>query len=256
MSIGNSFDIGDFKKGMIAGAFMLGYMMFAPMAGFLTQYIRGTRIMAAGLLLWVISHFPYVFPFILFLKIVAAGCASVSWDFWPLAASRIFLGFGEATFASIAPSIIDDVCPRKSRTVWLAVYFMAIPVGTALGFIAGGYFSSLWSWRIVFIVEACLMIPFPVIMFFLPNMSVIVENGVRKLGRVEKASREEEYVRTDEQVTASVKRGILESLGIMITNIVYVFTVLGLSCLTFTLGGMQFWVREDWSFFFQLIYFF
>jgi MFS family permease len=82
------------------------------------------------------------------------------------------LGFGEATFASIAPSIIDDISVPRTRSLWLGFYFMAMPVGSALGFIAAGAISSAWNWRVVFIVEACLMVPFPIICFFLPNISV------------------------------------------------------------------------------------
>jgi MFS family permease len=160
---------------------MLGYMIFAPLAGFLTQYIRGTRIMAFGLVLWI----------------VAAGIASASWHLYPLLATRIFLGFGEATFASIAPSIIDDISIPRTRSLWLSIYFMAMPVGSALGFVAAGSISTAWSWRVVFIVEACLMVPFPIICFFLPNISVIVENGIRKLSHADRQAKTEETLQTN-----------------------------------------------------------
>ena len=82
--LGEYFELSKFEQGLIGAAFMLGYMVFAPLSGFLTQYFRGTRIMAFGLLLWI----------------VAAAVASVSWGLWPLLVTRMILGFGEATFAS------------------------------------------------------------------------------------------------------------------------------------------------------------
>jgi MFS family permease len=71
--VGDHFDLSKFERGMIGAAFMLGYMIFAPMAGFLAQYIRGTRIMAFGLCLWI----------------AAAIVASFSWHLYPLLATRV-----------------------------------------------------------------------------------------------------------------------------------------------------------------------
>jgi predicted MFS family arabinose efflux permease len=91
--VGISLELSDFQKGLLGTSFMLGYMVFAPIAGYLTAYIRCTRIMSVGLAIFV----------------VAAGCAAISRHFYPLMLSRMLIGFGEATFAGIAPSIIDDI---------------------------------------------------------------------------------------------------------------------------------------------------
>jgi MFS family permease len=198
--LGAEFELSKFEQGMIGGAFMLGYMIFAPLSGFLTQYFRGTRIMAVGLLLWI----------------VAAGVASISWQLYPLLATRMILGFGEATFASIAPSIIDDISVPRTRSLWLSIYFMAVPVGQALGFIAAGYIATLWSWRVVFIIEACLMVPFPIICFFLPEISVVVENGLERLKEDDRVAKEEEIIRNAEQAASIAKRGFFESLNILV----------------------------------------
>ena len=207
---------------------MLGYMIFAPMAGFLAQYIRGTRIMAFGLTLWII----------------AAVVASFSWHLYPLLATRILLGFGEATFASIAPAIIDDISIPRTRSLWLSIYFMAMPVGSALGFVAAGSISTAWSWRVVFIVEACLMVPFPIICFFLPHISVIVENGIRKLSHADRAAKTEETLQTNALAETAKKFSFWTSLHILVTNPVYVLAVLGYSCFTYSLGGITFWAGE------------
>lgn len=226
--IGADFTLSKFEQGLIGGAFMLGYMLFAPLSGFLTQYIRGTRVMAAGLTLWI----------------AAAAVAAISWHLFPLLATRVLLGFGEATFAAIAPAIIDDISLPRSRSLWLSLYFMATPVGQALGFIAAGSISTAWSWRVVFIVEACLMLPFPIICFFLPHVSVIVENGFRRLGSADRAAKEEERLRTNALSASPVKRSFFGSLAVLLRNPYYVLAVLGFACLTFSIGGMTFWAAE------------
>jgi MFS family permease len=146
--------------------------------------------MAAGLVLWI----------------VAAAVASISWHLYPLIATRMLLGFGEAAFASIAPSIIDDVSVPRTRSLWLSIYFMAVPVGQALGFIAAGSISTAYSWRVVFVVEAVLMLPFPFVCFFLPHISVIVENGIRKLSHADRAAKHEEKLQTDLDAKSAAKR--------------------------------------------------
>lgn len=50
----------------------------------------------------------------------------------------IIPGVGEASFAGLSPTVIDDKAPASSRNIWLGVFFSAIPVGAALGYIGSG----------------------------------------------------------------------------------------------------------------------
>jgi MFS family permease len=50
------------------------------------------------------------------------------------------------------------VAPAGAKSTWLAVFFMCIPSGIALGYVTGGVlFSLTGSWRVPFVVEALLM---------------------------------------------------------------------------------------------------
>lgn len=204
-------------------------MIFAPLAGFLTSYIRCTRIMAVGLALFVI----------------ASACASISRHFYPLLLSRTILGFGEATFAGLAPAIIDDIALPRLRSLWISIYFMAMPVGTAIGYVVAGSVSTLYSWRLVFAIEAVLMLPFPFICFFLPEVSVIVANSLHKLSAADRRVKEEQMrLRTNEQTESASKRTAFNSIWALLTNPVYIFSTLGYGFLTFTIGGISLWAAD------------
>lgn len=52
-------------------------------------------------------------------------------SFYILVASRVLSGVGEASFQTVVPPYIDDNAPPLKRGLWLSIFYMAIPVGTA-----------------------------------------------------------------------------------------------------------------------------
>ena len=63
---------------------------------------------------------------------------------------RALLGIGEASYGVIAPALIADLFPVSERGRAMGVYYLALPVGTALGFIMGGTIADALGWRAVF----------------------------------------------------------------------------------------------------------
>lgn len=101
--------------------------------------------MTAGLIVWV------------------ASCllCGLSPSYYSLAVGRVLSGVGEASFQSVVPPFIDSNAPHESRGKWLAVFYLASPLGTALGYAWGGVLgSSVLTWRAAFLLEA-----FPVVVF-------------------------------------------------------------------------------------------
>ena len=64
--------------------------------------------------------------------------------------TRVFLGIGEAGYGPAAPTIISDFYPVQRRGTVLSWFFMAIPVGSALGYAFGGWINNLMGWRWAF----------------------------------------------------------------------------------------------------------
>ncbi|MBA0717444.1 hypothetical protein Golax_005267, partial [Gossypium laxum] len=89
-----------------------------------------------------------------------------------LVASPIFasltkrlVGVGEASFISLAAPFIDDSGPVSQKTAWLAMFYICIPTGIAVGYVYGGFVGSQFNWRYAFWGEALLMLPFAVFGF-------------------------------------------------------------------------------------------
>jgi len=50
-------------------------------------------------------------------------------DFWAFLGSRAMVGIGEASYSTIAPTIISDMFVKEARSQMLALFYFAIPVG-------------------------------------------------------------------------------------------------------------------------------
>jgi MFS family permease len=64
---------------------------------------------------------------------------------------RALVGIGEASYSTIAPTIIADLFVQTQRTKALSVFYFAIPVGSGLGYIVGSnvaYVLGPWQWAL------------------------------------------------------------------------------------------------------------
>ena len=119
------FNIGNNDKamGLLQTAFVLCYMIFAPIFGYLGDRHKRTWIMILGLTLWSLATF----------------IGSFMQNFWAFVFFRALVGIGEASYSTIAPAIISDLFTKDTRSRVLALFYFAIPVGTGLGYILGKY---------------------------------------------------------------------------------------------------------------------
>lgn len=78
-----------------------------------------------------------------------SGAAS---NFIQLTLARVGVGIGEAGGSPPAHSLISDYFPKEERAGALAVYAMGIPIGVAFAFLAGGWLTQTFSWRVAFVV--------------------------------------------------------------------------------------------------------
>lgn len=127
------FDISDAQGGLLSTAFVVSYMLFSPMVGYLGDRFSRKLIMAVGITFWGISNL--------------AGSFSETYSLF--LTSRILVGIGESMFSTVSPTIISDVCVGDTRSKFLILYYFAIPVGSGLGFIVGATMASAfgsWQW--------------------------------------------------------------------------------------------------------------
>ena len=57
--------------------------------------------------------------------------------FWAFLLFRGLVGVGEASYTTVAPTIIADLFSNQLRTNMLTIFYFAIPVGSGLGYIVG-----------------------------------------------------------------------------------------------------------------------
>ncbi|KAH8861141.1 Protein spinster [Schistosoma japonicum] len=66
-------------------------------------------------------------------------------------ATRCFVGVGEASYSTLAPTILSDLFIGDARTKVLGLFYFAAPVGSGLGFIVGSEITRLtgsWQWSL------------------------------------------------------------------------------------------------------------
>jgi len=127
-------------SGFIAGAlgtiFLLGYFLTSPVFGALGDRTTRKGLITFGVLVWSVATF-------------ASGLAQTTGQ---LVVARAFVGLGEASYATLAPTIIDDITPSEKKGSWLAYFYAASPIGSALGYLIGGAAESHYGWRSAFFV--------------------------------------------------------------------------------------------------------
>src|SRR5262245_12568673 len=130
-------DLSNFEGGLLSStAFLLGYFAMSPLFGMRADKGPRKGLITLGVIVWSAAT-------------VASGLAT---GFWTLFAARIVVGIGEASYAVLAPTIIDDMTPPERKGSALSTFYLAIPLGYALGFIFGGALANRWDWRTAFFV--------------------------------------------------------------------------------------------------------
>jgi MFS transporter, Spinster family, sphingosine-1-phosphate transporter len=82
---------------------------------------------------------------------LATALAGLSQNLTQLILFRSLVGIGEAAYATVAPPMISDFYPHVDRNIAFGIYYLAIPVGSALGFGIGSVLGALFSWRVAFL---------------------------------------------------------------------------------------------------------
>ena len=130
------FGASDTEIGLLMSIFLISYMVVSPVVGWVARTRSRTGLLALGVALWSAA--------------TAGGAFARS--IWHLLIMRAATGVGEAAYATVGPALLADHYPPHRRSSALSVFYAAIPVGTACGYMLAGYISSRWGWREAFLV--------------------------------------------------------------------------------------------------------
>ncbi len=89
---------------------------------------------------------------------LATGLAGLSTGIVTLVVIRSLVGVGEAAYGTICPSMLCDFYPKGDRNVVFGIYYLAVPVGGALGFGIGAVLGAAASWRTAFLVDLFILV--------------------------------------------------------------------------------------------------
>ena len=212
-----AFGADDADIGLLTSVFLVSYMLASPLFGAMARSLRRTAILGAGVLVWSVAT-------------VAAGFAG---GFGALLASRAIIGVGEAAYATVGPSILGDWFPAQRRSTVLAIFYAAIPVGSALGFLVGGLVSESIGWRAAFWIAGGPGLVLGLLCFRLtePVRGAMDEPAASSGAAIQSAP-----------TRAIARSGRREALWTLATNAQWMWSVAGYTAYTFSLGALAVWM--------------
>jgi MFS family permease len=202
--IQRDFHIGDAEAGMMGSLFIIVFMLASPLGGYLGDRVPRRYLVAAGVLLWSL----------------ATGASGWAPTFMVLLVARAAVGIGEAGYGAVAPSIISDLFPREQRTRVLSYFYIAIPVGAAVGYGLGGWLSEAYSWHTAFYVGGAPGLLLGAMAFFMHEPERGAMDGPE----------------------AREKLPFLVGLKGLARNTGFWWTTSGYTLMTFAIGGLAFWL--------------
>src|SRR6202161_1223102 len=134
----SEFHLTNAQVGFLTSAFLGFYMIAAPFTGPLADRYSRKKIIILGAVFWS--------GLTLF--------TAVTHTYWELLIRHTLVGVGEATFVTIAPTFVADLFPENKRGRIFGVFYLAIPVGTAAGYLLGGTLGPRFGWRFLFYMAA------------------------------------------------------------------------------------------------------
>jgi len=191
------------KTGALATAFLVSYMLLAPVFGWLADRFSRWVIIAGGVAVWSL----------------ASGWSGLATTFGMLLLTRIFVGVGEAAYGPAAPTIISDLYSLEKRGQMLSYFYVAIPVGSALGYALGGGVAQHYGWRWPFYI---VVVPG----LLLATVCLLMRDPRGSTGRV--VAKREPLKFSDVLSLFRIKS--------------YVLNTAAMTTMTFAIGGISFWL--------------
>jgi MFS transporter, Spinster family, sphingosine-1-phosphate transporter len=198
------------KMGLLATAFLISYMLTAPLFGLLAERMSRWVLIGVAVLLWSVAT-------------AAGGLASA---FWVLLLTRCFVGVGEGAYGPISPALLSDLYPVARRGRTLSYFYLAIPVGGALGYLVGGQIGNLdrahESWRWAFYMAG---LPGLLLGAWALFMRDPPRGGADRLATPVHRPQWRDYLQ-------------------LLANRSYVIDTLGMTAMTFAMGALAFWMSR------------
>jgi MFS family permease len=212
--------LSNFVGGFLATMFLLGYFVTSPVFGAIGDRSgKGGRkaLVVVGALIWSVAT-------------MATGLAHGAPT---ILLARAIVGVGEASFVTIAPTIIDDIAPPEKKSAWLSYFFTAIPVGSAIGYLVGGAVQhATHDWRMSFFVAGG-----PGILLGL--LCLLMKEPDANAPRATAVN-----AKADASVASGSRRGAFADARTLSRIPLYFWVVAGQCAYTFAIVGFGYWAPK------------
>jgi len=216
------FHLTDAQIGYLTSAFIGFYMVAAPFVGPMADRYSRKLIIVFGALFWSA------------LTLVTA----VTHTYWELLVRHTLVGVGEATFVTIAPTFVADLFPEEKRGRIFGIFYLAIPVGTAAGYLLGGKLGPHYGWRFPFYIAAAPGFALALAMLFVPEPERGRYDTLREMPW-KTVVHERPGLAYVWRVVWNYLRQLWDRLA---KNPAFMTAALGMAMMTFALGGLQVWM--------------
>jgi MFS family permease len=203
----------DTQLGLLGTGFIVVYALTSPLFGAFGDRRARPPLIALGVAIWS----------------VATSLAGFARGFTSLFIARSAVGIGEAAYGTIAPAVLADSFPIEKRGRVLAVFFAAIPIGSAAGYILGGLVDQHYGWRAAFWIAGA-----PGLLLAL--LVMLVKDPPRGLHDHAAA------VSPDEASGDVAPAHWTDAYRDLFRNRPFILTAIGYGAYTFALGGLAFWM--------------
>ena len=199
--IQNEFHVSDAQIGRLTTVFLIFYTLAAPLMGPLADRYSRRLIIGLGAFAWS----------------GATLLTAVTHSYDALLLRHTLVGVGEASFVTISPTVVADLFPEAMRGRVLGFFYLAIPVGFALGYPIGGYFGTHYGWRSPFLLAGIPGFVLGTLVFFLPEPARGQFDSLQE----------------------TPERGSVRGLA---RNPAFLTATLGMAMMTFAQGGLLVWM--------------
>ena len=204
--IESTFHRSEAAMGSLATVFLVSYMLISPLFGWLADRMSRWLLVAIGVILWSL----------------ASGASGLADTFVALLLTRCFVGVGEAAYGPVAPTILSDFYPVSIRGKVLALFYLAIPVGSALGYTLGGKIGGRFGWRAAFYAVV------------IPGILLGLWSLFMKDPRPKRAK----------SATPPAPRNLWQDYRSILATPSYLLNTVGMTAMTFAIGGIGYWMPK------------
>jgi MFS transporter, Spinster family, sphingosine-1-phosphate transporter len=205
--------LSDANLGSLMSAFLVVYTLTAPVFGALGDRLSRPRLIAFGVACWSF----------------ATALSGFAGSYLSLFSARATVGVGEAAYVTIAPSLLSDLFPARQRGRVMAIFFCAIPVGSALGYVVGGLVDKHYGWRAAFFVAGGPGLALAALCLLLRDPPRGAQDGTGS-------------VQAPKSPVAGARKTAWAVYGRLVRNKPFSLAVLGYAAYTFAVGGLAFWM--------------